>query len=77
MRVSTSVRPRRTRRRVPTERHALPRAQPPLPPQAPSLLMTEALPYSDDAPQLLLAPIAVLLLCVGALHALTRTGEPA
>jgi peptide/nickel transport system permease protein len=41
------------------------------------LLMTEALPYSDDAPQLLLAPIAVLLLCVGALHALTRTGEPA
>lgn len=41
------------------------------------LLMTEALPYSDDAPQLLLAPIAVLLLCVVALHALTRTGEPA
>jgi peptide/nickel transport system permease protein len=40
------------------------------------LLMTEALPFSDDAPQLLLAPIAVLLLCVAALHALTRTGEP-
>ena len=41
------------------------------------LLMTEALPYSDDAPHLLLAPITVLLLCVAALHALTRTGEPA
>lgn len=39
------------------------------------LLMTEALPYSDDAPQLLLAPVAVLLLCVGALQALARTGD--
>jgi peptide/nickel transport system permease protein len=39
------------------------------------LLMTESLPYSDDAPQLLLAPVLVLLVCVAALQALARTGE--
>jgi peptide/nickel transport system permease protein len=39
------------------------------------LLMTESLPYSDDAPQLLLAPVVVLLVCVAALQALARTGE--
>jgi len=36
------------------------------------VLMTEALPYSDDAPWLLAAPVLALLACVLALQAVTR-----
>lgn len=47
------------------------------PPQAElGLLMTEALPYWQDAPWLLAAPVVTLILVLGALQALT-TGGPA
>ncbi|MEN9893473.1 MAG: hypothetical protein RLY78_3768 [Pseudomonadota bacterium] len=50
------------------------------PPQAElGLLMTEALPYWQDAPWLLAAPVLALILVLGALQALTgpRTTDPA
>lgn len=39
------------------------------------VLMTEALPYSDDAPWLLATPVLALLACVLALQAITRSPE--
>lgn len=40
------------------------------------VLMTEALPYSDDAPWLLATPVLALLACVLALQAITRPRPP-
>jgi len=39
--------------------------------------MTEALPYSDDAPWLLAAPVLALLACVLALQAVTHEKDRA